>query len=68
MGCAAVMSALLRMTTNSSPPYRPMTSDWRSSAWIGAMILAQAGVSGRMSEGVVDLFEVIEVDEQQRDR
>ena len=62
------MSALLRMTTNSSPPYRPMTSDCRSSAWIGANDRAQAGIACRVSKGVVDLFEVIEIDEQERDR
>ena len=45
-----------------------MTSDCRNSAMNGVDDGAQTGVPGLVAEGIVDLLEVIQIDEQQRDR
>lgn len=52
-------------TTNSSPPKRATKS---SGAWRGAgrRDRAQQLVAARMTQGIVDLAELVEVDEQQR--
>ena len=55
-------------TPNSSPPSRPATSEVRRSARRRAATAISMLVAGRVAEAVVDGLEVVEVEEQGRDR
>ena len=52
-------------TANSSPPSRTSRSEFRSDVDEPLAQLLEELVAGRVTEGVVDLLEVVEVDEQE---
>jgi hypothetical protein len=61
---ASSASASTRTIPNSSPPSRTRTSDPRNEAVSSGAQLLEKLVTGRMAEGIVDLLETIEVDEE----